>query len=368
MGLIRSFLGSRSGNFGLTFALATVPIMIAIGCSFDYVMAVNTHRKMQQDLDAALVAAVNAVGTKDNDALKMEIGHWLEAEAEQKGYYVLNTGGIEIDTTNSTIKASVSAIVPTTFLKIANITSVPVTVTSAVLGGKNSTTKNAFSMYLVLDRSGSMDEATTTTYTTTCYTNTRNKTGAYQCTKNYTKIESLKLATNDLMTQLATADPDMKYVRTGAVSYNSSMQSPQSLGWGEADVLTYVQALTATGGTSSTDAFKNAYNSLIATSEATAHKNMNGQVPSKYIVFMTDGDNNYTSDDTATKSWCDKARTAKITVYTIAFMAPDKGQALLKYCATTIDNYFPAENTAQLVSAFKLIGETSSKTLTRLTQ
>jgi uncharacterized protein YegL/Flp pilus assembly protein TadG len=365
---LKAMLTDKTGSFALTFALTAVPVMIAIGCSFDYVAALNTHRKMQSDLDAAIVAAVQHVGARDNTAIKAEIGKWLEAEAETKGYYVLNTSGIAIDTSNSTIKATVSATVPTTFLKIAGINSVPVAVTSAVIGGKNSTTKNAFSMYLVLDRSGSMDEATNTSYTTTCYKNEKKKTGAYSCTLFYTKLEALKLAVSDLVTQLATADPDKKYVRTGAVSYNDAMQSPSPLDWGEAAILTYVNALTASGTTDSSAAMAKAYSSLILAAEDSLHEQKNGQTPSKYIVFMTDGANNVSNADTKTRATCDLARTKGVRIYSIAFMAPTAGQTLLKYCATTTDDYFPAENAAQLIEAFKLIGETSAKTSLRLTQ
>jgi Flp pilus assembly protein TadG/uncharacterized protein YegL len=370
---LKALLRDRAGNFGLTFALTTVPVMIAVGCSFDYVQALNTHRKMQSDLDAAIVAAVQHVGAKDQAALKKEIGYWLEAEAETKGYYTLNVDGIVIDTANSTIKASVSATVPTTFLKIAGINSVPVTVAAAVLGGKSSTvvTHNAFSMYLVLDRSGSMADPTNSTYTTTCYKNESKKTGPYTCTKTYAKIEALKLAVGDLMGKLTSADPETKYVRTAAVSYNDQMQTPTPLAWGTSAVLTYVSGLTASGQTNSSTAMAAAYTALTNGGEEKAHASKNGDsTPEKYIVFMTDGANTSSSYDTSTKATCDKARNAKpqVRIYTIAFMAPAQGQTLLKYCATSLTDYFPAENTGDLVNAFQVIGETSSKTLTRLTQ
>jgi hypothetical protein len=82
---------------------------------------------------------------------------------------------------------------------------------------------------------------------------------------------------------------------------------------------------------------------------------------------MTDGDNNYTSADTETKTWCDKARDAKMQVYTIAFMAPARGQALLSYCATAPGNYFPAGDMTALLKAFKEIGMKASNQVTRLT-
>lgn len=370
---ISSLWRDRSGNFALMFALCSVPVVVALGCSVDYVQAINTHRRMQSALDAALVAAVKEVGTKDSTALKTEIANWLEAESVQKGYYVLNTNTIAIDATNSTIKASVTATVPTTFLKIAGVNNVPVAVTSAVAGGPDSISKNAFSMYLVLDRSGSMDEDTKTTYTTTCYTIPLWKWGAYTCTKKYKKIEALKLAVGSLMGQFSTSDPDTKYVRTGAVAYDLEMYGNVALAWGEEATLNFVNTLTADGGTNSSDAFKLAYESVTAATEITAHKNKNGQTPAKYIVFMTDGDNNKDkqngdSYDINTKYWCDQARTNGVGVYTIAFMAPKKGQDLLKYCATTAENFFAAEDTSDLVDAFKIIGETSSKTIVRLTQ
>jgi Mg-chelatase subunit ChlD len=91
-------------------------------------------------------------------------------------------------------------------------------------------------------------------------------------------------------------------------------------------------------------------------------------VPSKYIVFMTDGDNNYTTADTTTKQWCDKARTAGIEVYSVAFMAPDRGKALLNYCATSSAHYFAAEDADDLNAAFEYIGDRATETATRLTQ
>jgi Flp pilus assembly protein TadG/uncharacterized protein YegL len=364
----RRFMTDRAGNIAMTFAVVSIPLLGGIGAGIDYIRAMNLQRELQSKLDAGLVAAVKDIGTKDDAALKAQLANWMAADATVAGTYTLDTNTIVIDKTNNGITAVVRANVSTTFLQILGRKTVPVAIQASVIDGKNLETKNPFSMYLVLDRSGSMAEDTDTTYTTTCYTNESRKTGPYTCTKKYTKIESLKLAVESMTTQFDKIDPDEKYIRTGAVSYNSDMQTPTPLAWGNDAVLTYVNALTATGGTSSTDAFKRAYNSIIPSSENTAHEKMNGEKnPGKYIVFMTDGDNNYSSDDTDTKKWCDKARNKSIRVFTIALMAPSKGQALLQYCATSADDYFDVTDTAELVAAFESIGKTSSKTPVRLT-
>lgn len=365
----RTFRRDRSGNIALSFAFLSVTAIIAIGSCFDYVTALNTRTKMQSDLDAAVIAAVKQVGTKDDAAIKKQVGDWLEAQAEIKGYYVLNTSDVAIDATNSAITAKASATVPTTLMTIVGVKSIPVSVRSTVAGGKDAATQNAFSMYMVLDRSGSMADSTDTSYTTTCYLIPLLKLGPYQCTKKYTKLESLKLAVGNLTNQLAVADPASKYVRTGAVSFNDLQQTPSPLDWGVAGVNTYVNNLTATGNTNSSDAMATAYNALMQSTEASLHKAKNGATkPSKYIVFMTDGDNNYTTADTETKKWCDQAKQAGIEVYSVAFMAPSRGQSLLSYCATTSAHYFKAEDADDLNAAFQYIGERATATATRLTQ
>lgn len=48
-------------------------------------------------------------------------------------------------------------------------------------------------------------------------------------------------------------------------------------------------------------------------------------------------------------------------------MAPSKGQSLLKYCATDASHYFAAENTTDLIRAFKTIGDKAAEQMTILT-
>ncbi|UVC09846.1 VWA domain-containing protein [Rhizobium sp. TH2] len=351
----------------MAFAIISVPLLGGMGVAFDYTMALNTHREMQSSLDAALVAAIKQIEAKNKDekSIRAHMENWLAAEAQSGSKYKLDTNSIVIDFGGQDITATAQATVPTSFLKILGVDTVPVSVQASVLGGADIVTKTAFSMYLVLDRSGSMDYPTTTAYTTTCM-NASNK--PYICTKVYKKIEALKLATSDLLTQFVDVDPDLKYVRTGGVSYNNAMQTPSDLNWGTSAILQYVNALTATGTTNSGEAMEEAYESLKDSDEDKAHKDKNGtKKPDKYIVLMTDGENNVNGADAKTKKYCDKAKTQKMTVYSIAFMAPAAGEALLKYCATSSAHYFSADNTKELVAAFKLIGATAAKTLVRLT-
>ncbi len=101
----------------------------------------------------------------------------------------------------------------------------------------------------------------------------------------------------------------------------------------------------------------------------------NGKTPTRYIVFMTDGENthyrgqtNDTKSDEETKKSCNEARTAGIQVYSVAFLAPARGQELLKYCATTSSHYYAADDVASLVSIFNVIGAETAAVVSRLTK
>jgi Flp pilus assembly protein TadG len=361
----------KAGNIALSFAIISVPVLGAMGAGFDYVRAMNLHHEIQNNLDAALVAAVKDMEGKDDAAIRAQFTNWMAVDAEISGTYTLDASNIVIDKTNSGITATVTANVSTTFMRLLGHNNVPIAVKASVIAGDDPGSppnKAAFSMYFVLDRSTSMREDTDEKYETLCY---KSNGQSYKCNDVYSKMESLKLATVALLAQIAKQDPDSKLARTGAVSYDDEMQSPTPLAWGSAAVGTYINALQPSGTTNSGEAFEMAYKSLVITglkSEEKEHENKNGNTaPSKYIVFMTDGANNVNGADSKTRTYCEKARTANIKVYTIAFMAPPQGQSLLRYCATTSDDYFEADGTAALVSAFESIGEQASKKLVRLT-
>ncbi|KQU95346.1 hypothetical protein ASD02_15635 [Ensifer sp. Root1252] len=405
-----AMLKDRGGNFGMMAALATPLILAAGGVAIDLANMVTMKNQMQDAADAAALAAASALVSKTpptpEEAKEIAL-NFLKAQSTAAGSATDGwgeNGGTAAsfksaadpaaedkppvdEATVDIIEGSNGATGKTFKVSIVNKHTIEFNAMTRLLGRKwtqletratadsATETKNALSMYLVLDRSGSMAWKTNAldTTKTSCANYTEDNWSKYpnlKATKPcyVTKVDALKTAVKDLLAQLKIADPKDLYVRTAAVSYNSAQDTAGNLDWGTTGTATYVNALVATGGTASGNAFKTAYNKVTAATENTAHKAKNGQVPTKYIVFMTDGDNNNTSDDTTTLTWCDTARKNNIQVYTVAFMAPDRGKALLKSCATTTANYFQAEEAADLIAAFKAIGEKASAMATRLTK
>ena len=383
----------KRGNFGVATAVLLPVLLASGGVAMDLTRMVQVKSELQNAADSAALAAASAMagkGMTDSEATELakkflasQMANLANAaslsdEEKQEMLAALEDGAsVQTKTTTSSGTKNFDVTVEAKY-------DLPLNAMTQLLGFKTASlaatstakssqeTQGALSMHLVLDKSGSMAWATTTVNTAKSKCSNYNESNWGKTVKAtspcyLTKIEALQAANSSLMAQLETADPDHKYVRTAAVSYNTSAQTASSLAWGTSATLTYVNALVAEGGTASTAAFKAAYNALIAAKEDAAHLAKNGQVPDKFIVLMTDGDNNSTSDDTATKSWCDTAKANGITVFTVAFVAPSRGKALLSYCASSSDDYYDAQNAEQLVAAFAKIGEKASQDGNRLT-
>lgn len=320
---IKQVAKDKSGNFAITSAIM-IPVLIGtIGMAIDTANMIMFKNKLQVAADTASLAAASALASKaknEDEAkalsvqfLKGQIGptdnpdntndNMLPSPKQDPAVTVL-TEAFNVTGKKYTVTMNATYSVPLSPLaRLLGYTTADLSVTSTAMS--TTETKNALSMYFVLDQSGSMGSSTNTSYTGTCY---NRRYGTYSCTQYYTKIESLKMATASLLQTLNLADPDTKYVRTGAVSYDLYMYTPLAIDWGTTGVLDYVNALYAAGGTSSTDAFKEGLKRVTSASEDAAHKNKNGQIATKYMVFMTDGDNNYSIDDTYTKAACDEAK------------------------------------------------------------
>jgi len=150
---------NRQGNFALTFALVSVPMLLGIGVSIDYVRAYNVKVKMQSDLDAALIAAVKKVDSLDETQIKAQVANWFTAQtADHQATYTLMLDTMVINKTKKSIQAVATGVVPTTFLGLANIRSVNVSVATSVAGPAT----QYLNVYIVFDKSASMLLAATT--------------------------------------------------------------------------------------------------------------------------------------------------------------------------------------------------------------
>ncbi|MBY5540000.1 VWA domain-containing protein [Rhizobium leguminosarum] len=401
---LHRMFSDRGGNFGIMTAIMIPVLFGAAGMAIQVGDMLLSKQQLQEAADSAALATATALanGTIQTSQAETFARNFVAGQMAnylQSGTDIKSMTAVNVQATTSGKSTSYQVTVTPSYdltvnplMQAVGFKTQHLSTSGTTVGG-HSQTQGSISMYLALDKSGSMGENTATvnvddpteTYTYDCnlhYNSKKDKWVYDKCTGSrtnyYTKIEALKLAAGNLFGQLNSADPNAEYVRTGAVSYDINQYPASSLAWGTVGVSSYVNALQADGGTNSSGAMNTAYSALTAKNAAgndaedAAHQQKTGQAPKKYIVFMTDGDNNNDSSggrsyDTATKKTCDDAKLKGIEIYTIAFMAPEGGQALLHYCASDDSHYFQPEKMEDLLAAFKAIGAKASAQVTRLT-
>lgn len=146
-----------SGNIAVTFGLLLPLVLVGAGLSIDYLRAYGAYSEMQAELDLALIAAIKQIDNQDSDAIAELIEEWFATQTRVAAYSLED---VVVDTSGSTISATASAVVPTTLMNLAGISSVPVSVNSAVAGPATS----YLNVYLVFDKSASMLLASTPGY------------------------------------------------------------------------------------------------------------------------------------------------------------------------------------------------------------
>ncbi|MGE7367637.1 vWA domain-containing protein [Neorhizobium sp. NPDC001467] len=405
------FLKDRGGNFGIMTAILTPLALGAGGMAIDITQAIQVKGELQALADSASLAAARAMSEGGKSpAEARELAEKLYA-AQMVNY--LKTGNetdaeidamiaqqraalrVSISETNTGTRAkSYSISVGTTYQMPVNamtglLTGNTMTLAASSTAVSATESTNGISMYLALDRSGSMSWVTSTKDTT------RNKCDNYTKAKwpnvastqpcYISKIAALKTAANAMFAALNKADPKTTLVRVGASAYTHETFAVSPIAWGTTAAAKYVSAIPAVpeGGTDANSSMTAAINALKsshatennrtkATEENLQKEKGNGSV-SRYIVLMTDGEmtgnsaNFNNSLDKSVRTKCETAKKDGIQIFTVAFMAPDTGKSLLSYCASASDYYYEPEDMEDLVKAFGEIAEKAAKATTRLT-
>ena len=132
----------------MIFGLAAIPLALAVGVAVDYGRALLVRERMQSALDAAGLAAGGWLGLSDAE---MEVKAQDYFNANYLNSAVGTVSPVHLSTSGNTIVVSVTASVPTTFMRIANIDHVDAGATTTVARGMGTA-----EVALALDNSGSM--------------------------------------------------------------------------------------------------------------------------------------------------------------------------------------------------------------------
>jgi Flp pilus assembly protein TadG len=146
--VVRRFSRDASGSVAILFAIGLIPILLGIGAAIDYGRALIVRERMADAADAAALAIGSWQGLSQQD-LKVKAQQYFDANYSAKK--IGTTSALQVSFANNDIIVSVTGKVPTTFMKLANVSSMDVGASSTVTVGMGT-----LEVALVLDNSGSM--------------------------------------------------------------------------------------------------------------------------------------------------------------------------------------------------------------------
>lgn len=395
-------VSDRSGNFGMMTALLLPMLLGGAGLAIDTANLMMSKRQLQEATDAAALAVSGAMANGADTAAGQKLGKDFLAGQLANYLNSTDTAAIKNATTVSIAtntdastggKSFTVAVNSSANIQLTPLTGIfagqtyPVQAASKTVSGTGSGTgadgttaaSKGMSMDILLDESASMAENTTTVKGTKCVINLLGICIGQQ-TVYVTKVEALKQAATTLFDALDKSDPRTRFVRTGTISYTNGLKGQSAMAWGTTAARQYVNAMTLnpTGGTDATTAVtagtSNIQRNQYGTdTESVEHTKKGNTTSDRVMMLMTDGEmtGNSTSWsqklDQNVRIGCDAAKAGGIMIFTVAFMAPLKGQELLKHCASSAAHYYQPETMEALVASFKAIADNAIKPVNRLT-
>ncbi|MDB5618562.1 Tad domain-containing protein [Tardiphaga sp.] len=127
--LVADGLKAQAGNVAVTFAIAAVPLLGFVGAAVDYSKANAVKAGLQTSLDSALLAAVNEPSaTQVSRANSFFAGNYgLKVRETATSSFTQGADG--------SISGTATANVPSSFLRVFGITTIPATATGTAIAG-----------------------------------------------------------------------------------------------------------------------------------------------------------------------------------------------------------------------------------------
>ncbi len=314
--VVKNFRRKEDGNIAIMSAFGIGAMMVVGSVVLDLTMVSSTDNRAQTIADAVALSAaiyVNKKGQKPSSKSEGLVGTYTAAQLGYDFSDKITNGGqsVIVEVIYDDAKGEATAIVTgkntTTFKGIMGKDSLPFRAEASVAYGISSNQQPA-SVALVLDTSGSMlwDDRVDSNPSNDEFESSSTVPGAKS--RNAALISSAK----GFMTTLKKYESDPgedRVVRTGLYAYESifsnSRSSPMQWKTLSTSSNSKLSRLPASGGTNSGAAMTKVATQMSL--ENNIHYLENGENnPLKFVVFMTDGSNNYT----AVKSCKDEYRPA----------------------------------------------------------
>ena len=145
---LRGFAHDAKGNVAILFGIALIPILLGVGAAVDYGRALIVRDRMADAADAAALAIGSWPGLTESE-LKTKAQQFFTANYPSSD--LGTAGALNVIFAGDNITVTVSGSVPTTFMKLANVSNLDVGATTIVAKKERN-----IELVLVLDTTGSM--------------------------------------------------------------------------------------------------------------------------------------------------------------------------------------------------------------------
>jgi len=420
-GFLRRWRADRRGSYAVIFAIALVPILIAIGAAVDISKAYVVKQRLTRALDAAGLAVGGTTGMTTSQIQAMAQSFF---NANYPASKIGVPGALVVSTSGNVVNLSVRAAMPTSVIGIVGIRNLNINATSQItrMGKK-------LEVVLVLDNTGSMasskkmttlkaaaknlittvsaaavnpgdvkvaivpfttqvsvdanpDKNTEIPYwlRTTDYQKMVNKCILWACSNQPETITVRK--NNNTVTvdnknwKGCVVDRDQNYDVLGTIPSKNdettkyppdtdcSIATLMSLSSDWTALNKKIDDMVAAGNTNTGIGLQWGWNMLIPGAPlslaAAPASNLD-----KVLVFLTDGDNTEnrwasrdTDIDPRTTTICNNIKAAGIKIYSVRVI--DGNAGLIKACATDPSMYYSVSNASQLTTVFQSIAQALS--------
>ena len=311
--LFKRFQSNEDGNIALTFAVSAVAVIGCMGAAMDFSTLSSADARSQAIADHTALAAavfVKTNGREPNPPIPVGQGETPNPEEgyldssyrtytaaelgyDFKGWVDGGADNVEIivdyDGIRKEAKVTVKGRTVPTFMQILGTQNMEFEAT-AVAKYEDFEFYDPASVVMVLDNSGSMfwdDRPEVYNFNTRRWDDQEG---------HQKRLDALKSHASNFMTDLEAlvgdqSSNDDKVLRTGMLAYSSNLIGSRTvpMNWGTESVNNSINRMTANGGTNSAPPINLA--KVWMASEETVHRNMHGENPLKFMVFMTDGVN-----------------------------------------------------------------------------
>jgi Flp pilus assembly protein TadG len=387
MNALDTFKNDTRGSIAAMFAFALFPILIGVGVAVDYGRASAAKTDLQAALDATALMVVHEVRKAPQAVARTRAQDYFASALDKR--YPGTAYSIDIDIDSEGVTVSGSLDVPTTFMRLGQVKSMPIAEMA-----RAAFDTSEIEVVMALDNTGSMknsgkiealrgaSRSFVTVMETEAKTQKSVKLGLVPFS-NHVNLGKVNNGASWLRWDVSNADkntwngcvsdrdqpydisgapavPNVHASKHPAVQCSGSLAQVLPMTQSFADVRTRIDTMTASGTTNVTIGIAQGLAALSHDHPLGKGKPFKTTGVKKFLIVLTDGwntRNRWTSNandiDARTKLACQAARTNGVLVYTIRVI--EGSQALLRDCASSPNHYFDIQNVSQMDAVFKQI-------------